>query len=215
MSIGGQLPTCQILPCCGTLCCICGRYTITTPGEELASYFGILPAQDAFGPTDDARPTENLPIVLQDDPNQMVVGHWGYPIRLGGKDKELINVRAESILGKPFFRKAANECRCMILADGYFEWMREGEVKKKFRFTLERQPMAFAGIYQWTAKKLSNEIRPFYSIITSQATGEAATIHDRMPVILPPGHEKSWLIGLFNEKLLAPYEGTLAIRPTA
>jgi putative SOS response-associated peptidase YedK len=209
------LPTCQILPLSGRLCCMCGRYTITTPNEELASYFGILPAKDAFEPTDDARPTANLPLVLQDNPHQMVVGHWGYPIRLGGKDKELINVRAESIMSKPFFRRAANEHRCMILADGYFEWRREGEAKKKFRFTLERQPMAFAGIYQWQAKKLSKEILPFYSIITAEATGEAATIHSRMPLILQPGHEKSWLIETFNEKLLAPFEGTLMIRPTA
>jgi putative SOS response-associated peptidase YedK len=191
---------------------MCGRYTITTPDKELASYFGILPPSERYTPTTDARPTGNLPIVLDNEPSQMVLGHWGYPIKISGNEKELINVRAESILEKPFFQRAAKNHRCIILADGFYEWKKVGGGKsEKYRFTLERRPMAFAGIYQWKTKKLSDKMRPFFSIITVPANVTMKPIHDRMPVILPKGKEMEWISPSAPAAMLLPYAGKLNV----
>jgi putative SOS response-associated peptidase YedK len=188
---------------------MCGRYTITTPTKKMASYFGVIPPSEPFAPNNDARPSQNLPIILDNEPSQMVIGHWGYPIRVDGKDREVINTRVESIREKPFFQRAAKTHRCIILADGFFEWKKIGDKKQKYRFTLERRPMAFAGIYQWKTKKLSDEMRPFFSIITVPANKAMATIHDRMPVILPSGKEKEWITGDLALELLIPFRSKL------
>jgi putative SOS response-associated peptidase YedK len=191
---------------------MCGRYTITTPTKELASYFGIFPPNERLSPNADARPTQNLPIVLDNEPGQMVIGHWGYPIHIGDKEKELINVRAESILEKPMFQRAAKTHRCIILADGFFEWKKTGGKSQKYRFALETRPMAFAGIYMWKSKKLSGEMRPFFSIITVPANKQMSPIHDRMPVILAAGEEKAWITSDVPLKLLEPYSKKLRIK---
>ena len=183
---------------------MCGRYTITTPTKTLASYFGVFPPSEPLVPTDNARPSQNLPIVLDKEPKQMVMGHWGFPITIAGKEKELINVRIESILEKPFFRKAAEEHRCIILADGFFEWKKTGDKSQKYEFTLGRRPMAFAGIYEWRSKNCRNEMRPFFSIITTPAKGTIAPIHDRMPFILSEAHEYFWLTADFSVDMLSP-----------
>jgi putative SOS response-associated peptidase YedK len=183
---------------------MCGRYTITTPTKELARYFEVLPPREAYSPNDDARPSQNLPIVIQDNPKQMVIGHWGYPIRIGSKEKELINVRFESIKEKPMFRRAAETHRCVILADGFFEWKKTGGKSEKYRFTLQHRPMAFAGIFEWRAKTLSDEKRPFFSIITVPANDAMRPIHDRMPFILPEAHEYTWLAADFAPDMLSP-----------
>jgi putative SOS response-associated peptidase YedK len=188
---------------------MCGRYTIVTPTSELARYFGLIPPSEAFKHTDDARPTNDLPIVLENEPNQMVIGHWGFPMKIAGKEKELINVRAESIIEKPYFRKIAEKHRCIILVDGFYEWKRDGKQSQKYKFTLEHGPMAFAGIYEWKTKKLSDEIRPFFSIITTTPNSVVARVHDRMPVILPAGKEKLWIEAAFSTDLLASFTGKL------
>ena len=190
---------------------MCGRYAIVTPTKALAEYFGVFPPKDIFMPTADARPMQNLPIILADEPRQMVIGHWGYPIKVGGKEKELINIRAENIVGKPYFRQVAEKHRCIILADGFFEWKRVGGRAQKYKFTLAKGPMAFAGIYEWKVKQLSDEIRPFFSIITTTPNVVVAPIHDRMPVILPTGNEKGWITTPFSADLLQSYAGKLDV----
>lgn len=176
----------------------------------MASYFGVFPPGEPFAPNDDARPSQNLPIILDNEPKQMVMGHWGYPIHVDGKDRELVNIRAESIMEKPFFQRAVKNHRCIILADGFFEWKKIGGNKKeKYKFALDKRPMAFAGVYQWKTKKLSDEMRPFFSIITVPANKTMTPIHDRMPVILPTGKEKEWITGDLALDLLLPYRSKL------
>ena len=185
---------------------MCGRYTITTPGKELAEYFrATLPA----GPipiNNNAKPTQRLPIILEDEPNQIVMAHWGYPIHIGDTEKELINIRAESIKTKPFFKKAAQKHRCIILADGFYEWKKEADRKRPYKLTVSHSPIAFAGIYKWQQKKLTDEMLPFFSIITVPANDSMKEIHDRMPVILDENNEKAWLTEEFNEAVLRPYK---------
>ena len=110
------------------------------------------------------------------------------------------------------FQRAAKTHRCIILADGFFEWKKEAGKSQKYRFALETRPMAFAGIYTWKTKKLSDEMRPFFSIITVPANKQMAPIHDRMPVILPAGKEKVWITSDASLKLLEPYDKKLLIK---
>jgi len=180
--------------------------------KNLAEYFGVLPPHEAYLVTDDARPSENLPVVLASEPNQIILGHWGYPTEVKGRKKELINIRAESILGKPYFRKAVENHRCIVLADGFYEWKRTGGAREKYRFTLEHRPMAFAGIYEWRTKTLSDAMRPFFSIITVPANKTMSPIHDRMPAILPPGREKEWIAPDGRLELLEPYRNELTVK---
>lgn len=189
---------------------MCGRYTITTPTAELASYFGVLPPTEAYLASADARPSQNLPLVLDNEPTQMVVGHWGYRIKIKGKEKELINVRAENILQKPYWRRIAKQHRCIILADGFYEWTKDS-AHQKFRFTLQAGPMAFAGIYAWEQKKMSDEIRPFFSIITVAANKEMKPIHDRMPAILDQKTAKQWIGEGEPLELLQPFARRMTI----
>lgn len=187
---------------------MCGRYTITTPGKELAEYFratlpaGLIP----ITANTNAKPTQRLPIILEDEPNQIVMGHWGYPLHIGNTEKEVINTRIESLETKPFFKKAAIKHRCIILADGFYEWKTTGGKKQPYKITVNRSPIAFAGIYKWQQKKLSDEMLPFFSIITSPANPFMMDIHDRMPVILNKDQEKKWLDSPFS---LEPLHVTL------
>jgi len=183
---------------------MCGRYTITTPGKKLAEYFkAALPVHPITLNTN-AKPTQNLPIITEEHPDQIVLAHWGYPIHIGAKEKELINVRAESIETKPFFKRAAEHYRCIILADGFYEWKKEPHKKQPYELTVSYAPIAFAGIYALKEKTMSKESIPFFSIITVPANPFMKNIHDRMPVILEHGEEKLWLDN-FDIKMLRPF----------
>ena len=166
---------------------MCGRYTITTPGEKLAEYFKAKLPTGPIPVNTNARPTQRLPVILDEDPNQIVMAHWGYPIHIAGTEKELINVRAESIETKPLFRKAALSHRCIVLADGFYEWKQDAGKKTPYKLTVTYSPIAFAGIYRWQQKKLSDDLLPFFSIITVPSNDSMREIHDRMPVILDQG----------------------------
>ena len=189
---------------------MCGRYSIVTPPKELAAYFGLLPPEEFFKGTPDARPTQTLPIVIDEDPKRIIMGHWGYPMKIGGAEKELINTRTETIKEKPFMRKAAEQHRCIILTDGFYEWKSEADKKQKIKFTYENQPMALAGIYQWKTKSMSDDKMPFFSIITTTPNSDVAPIHDRMPVILS-GDIEAWLRSPMNVDLLVPFSKHLVL----
>ena len=184
---------------------MCGRYTITTPGTKLAQYFDAALPTGPIPINTNARPTQRLPIILNSDPSQIVMAHWGYPIHIGKTEKELINIRAESIETKPFFKRASQQYRCIILADGFYEWKQEDGGKHPYRLTVDFRPIAFAGIYKWQQKKLSDELLSFFSIITVRANDFMRDIHDRMPVILERGHEKEWLSSPESSALLKPF----------
>jgi putative SOS response-associated peptidase YedK len=188
---------------------MCGRYIITTPSEILAKYFKATLPNGPIPIRNNAAPSQMLPVILEDEPNQIVMAHWGYPIHLGKGEKELINIRAESIAEKPFFKKAAQKHRCIILADGFYEWKKELGKNQPYKFTVSHSPIAFAGVFKWQQKKLTDEMLPFFSIITVPANEFMTSIHDRMPVILPEGNEKVWLEKPFSLDELHPFKGKM------
>jgi putative SOS response-associated peptidase YedK len=107
--------------------------------------------------------------------------------------KPIINARAETVATKPFFRDAFKKKRCLVLADGFYEWKRTGKSKVPYRIALKtEEPFAFAGI--WSAIHDAQGIaQPTFAILTTEANTLVAQIHTRMPVILREQDEAAWL----------------------
>jgi putative SOS response-associated peptidase YedK len=166
---------------------MCGRYTQTRDPRELEDRFGVSMPDAARTGRFNIAPTEDIVTVLRprdaERPEARVMrwGLWGKPV---------INVRSESVLEKPSFRKLAGVpgCRCLILADGFYEWLKAEDPKQPkqpFRFTVDDgAPFAFAGLCS----------RDTATILTCAPNELVARIHDRMPVILAGREEEAaWL----------------------
>lgn len=175
---------------------MCGRYSLTTDSETLAEHFQVL-REIRFQPSYNIAPSQKiLNIVELDDGSRKAVNlFWGL-VPSWSKDSKnsahLINARIETIREKPSFRSAFKHRRCLIPADGFFEWQKQEHGKQAFHIHREdRQPFAFAGLWeQW-----QHETETLYTctIITTAASKLMQPIHDRMPVIITPDHYHDWL----------------------
>jgi putative SOS response-associated peptidase YedK len=165
-----------------------------------------------YKPTYNAAPSQGLSVILNEDPGSIVRADWGFvPQWADGREgvKALINARGESVADKPFFRSAFKEHRCLVLADGFYEWRRASKGKVPYRIALRsKEPFAFAGIWSRVQDRSGN-LRSTFAIITTEANQLVKIIHDRMPVILPQEDEEDWLnpqLGLDQAKaMLSPY----------
>src|SRR5579864_5968541 len=175
---------------------MCGRYVITSPPAAIRALFGY-PEQPNFPPRYNVAPTQPIPIVRLDEGRRhFALMRWGL-IPAWVKDPKtfslLINARAESVLDKPAFRNAVRRRRCLIPADGFYEW-RESAGRKQAYFVRRRDgaPFAFAGLYEtWTGP--NGEELDTAAIVTTNANRTLSVIHDRMPVILPAEAFDLWL----------------------
>jgi putative SOS response-associated peptidase YedK len=175
---------------------MCGRYVITSPPAAIRALFGY-PEQPNFPPRYNVAPTQPIPIVrLNEGQRHFALVRWGL-IPGWVKDPKgfslLINARAESVLDKPAFRAAMRRRRCLIPADGFYEW-RETAGRKQAYFVRRRDgaPFAFAGLCEtWTGP--NGEDLDTAAIVTTDANRTLAAIHDRMPVILPDQAFDLWL----------------------
>lgn len=177
---------------------MCGRFTRTRPLEEYAEYFQAAPTQ-ASSPSYNVSPADDiLAVVAEPDQSRHLTWlHWGLvPFWSAGPDRRysMINARAETLAEKPAYRTAFRQHRCLIVADGFYEWQSSGEGKQPFYIRLKSgEPMAFAGLWdQWEAKDGSRSISSA-TIVTTTANARIRPIHDRMPVILPPEAFQPWL----------------------
>lgn len=190
---------------------MCGAFSITYPFKSgwdspfNAGYNFKTP----FTPRFNARPSQDLPAILNTKPDDIQLVNWGIkPKWLKGK--MLINVRDDSLFTKPIFHKNLQQRRCIIPADGFYEWTIENGKKTPFRFILKSKKLfAFAGI--WENDPETNQ--PEFAIITTTPNRLVEKYHNRMPVILPPEREQEWLdvnqdIGLALN-LLSPYPAEL------
>ena len=191
---------------------MCGRFTMTSPWELLKERFEVDIAESEYRLRYNAAPGQDLWVIPQTTPNQAQLYHWGL-VPFWAKDPKignrLINARAETVAEKPAFRTPFRKHRCLVLADGFYEWDKKGAKRVPYRVVLyDKKPFAFAGICDYWKDKDGNELKSF-SIITTDANDLIARIHDRMPVILSRKDEKVWLDpGLdINEatKMLHPY----------
>lgn len=190
---------------------MCGRFTQTQSATELAAVFDLDETPE-WQPRYNIAPTQSIPAIVE--PHHFKQLRWGL-IPAWAKDSsigsKLINARAETVSEKPSFRDAFKRRRCLIVADGYYEWKKQSGKKQPFYFQLKNhQPFAFAGLWErWTSP--DGEPIETCTIITTEANELAATVHDRMPVILNEEHYDRWLDPTFKEaqSLLHPYSSAV------
>ena len=174
---------------------MCGRYTFTqTPDPELV----VLPEgfEIETGPRYNLAPGQFAPVIQQADPEHIHYMRWGL-IPAWARDEKIgykmINARAETLADKPAFRGPVRQSRCLVMADGFYEWKKTGAGKQPFRITLkDESPFYFAGIYDRWHAPIGYEIMTF-SIITTEPNELMTDIHDRMPAILTPDQELIWM----------------------
>jgi putative SOS response-associated peptidase YedK len=191
---------------------MCGRYTLRTPVDTLAERFEIDDTPSSIAASYNVAPTQGVATVLvEDGKRKLEMLHWGL-IPSWADDpsigNRMINARAETVAEKPSFRKAFRNHRCLVLADGFYEWQKTANGKQPYYIRMEDDsPFAFAGL--WESWKNGSEVRSA-TIITTDANDVVAPIHNRMPVILHPEDYELWLDPDFDEKeplstLLKPY----------
>lgn len=176
---------------------MCGRFARTSPVEVFAKLFNAAGIEDVK-PSYNVAPTHSL-LAARKSPDgirELALLHWGLvPFWSTGQDPKytMINARSDSLASKPAYREPFKRRRCLIAADGFFEWKKEGKQKRPYFIRLRGgQPFAFAGLWDhWEA----DDQAPIDSctIITCDANSLVAHIHDRMPVILPPKAYDTWL----------------------
>ena len=175
---------------------MCGRYTITADARQLAFRFGAEPPAGGVTARYNAAPTQQLPVIVNAEPNAIQLLTWGL-VPAWARDKTggtpLINARLETAAVRPSFRDAWRQRRCLVLADGFYEWQRTARGKAPMRIALKsNEPFAFAGLWEeWRGAK-EPALRTF-TILTTTPNDLMAPIHKRMPVILRPGQEAAWL----------------------
>ena len=191
---------------------MCGRYTLRTPVETLVERFEIDEYPSSITPSYNIAPSQGVAAVIAENgKRKLEMLHWGL-IPSWAKDPEvgnkMINARAETVAEKPSYRKAFKERRCLILADGFYEWQKTDSGKQPFYIRMEDEsPFAFAGL--WESWQNGREIRSC-TIITTSPNEVAAQVHNRMPVILHPEDYEMWLDPDFDEReplttLLKPF----------
>jgi len=198
---------------------MCGRYTLTREASELQKTFLLEEFPADWAPRYNIAPGQMAPVITNEAPRRAQLFRWGL-IPSWAKDVaigwRLINARSETVREKPAYRAAFQKRRCLILADGFFEWQRPAGRQAKgvpYYFCLkDKQPFAFAGLWEiWQ----SSEGKIFScTIITTDSNGLVRDVHERMPVILLPESYQLWLDQLppaQHIKLLRPLQSDLIV----
>ena len=175
---------------------MCGRFSLTADLGELARRFEFDGNLLDLEPNYNVAPTQNVLTVIDGENRRGgfirwgLIPHWAKTASIGSR---MINARAETVAQRPAFRDAFRRRRCLVLADGFYEWQRAGSVKKPMRIVMESgEPFAFAGLWAMWRDSEGNRI-PSCTIITTEANDLLRPIHNRMPVILPREMEEFWL----------------------
>jgi putative SOS response-associated peptidase YedK len=177
---------------------MCGRFTLTIDPNHLQEAFPWADIPEDLSPRYNIAPSQPIAVIPNTGDNTVSMYKWGL-IPSWSKDPaigdRMINARAESLAEKPSFRNAYRRRRCLILADGFYEWKQSPSLKSKqpvyIRIKSER-PFAFAGLWEIWKSPDGSEIRSC-TIITTQPNSLLEPIHNRMPVILPPNAYNLWL----------------------
>lgn len=190
---------------------MCGRFQLSVKGKQISERFNVEVFDELYKPNYNCAPSQKLPVITNSQPHSLSYFRWGL-IPFWAKDPKFgyrnINARSETISSKPSFKNAFKKRRCLIPANGFYEW-RKDENKTPFRIFLHDEKLfAIAGIWEaW--KDAENKIINSFSIITTEPNSLCRDIHNRMPVILKPEDELSWLSENNEEslkKLLVPFD---------
>jgi putative SOS response-associated peptidase YedK len=182
---------------------MCGRFTLRTPLTVLARQFefDFDAALAGVGPRFNIAPTQNVLAVRVLKPGakrELVQLHWGL-VPSWAKDAKLaystINARADTVASKPAFRTAFQKRRCLVLADGYYEWLRQGKARQPYFYEVDGgKPFALAGLWEWwQPPDAGGPGLESCSLITTEANELQSQVHDRMPVILGEANYDTWL----------------------
>ena len=179
---------------------MCGRFAFYSPTEAAAALFGVT-GSVAVEPRYNIAPTQYVAAVRNDadEQRELVMLRWGL-VPFWAKEpsigNRMINARAETVAEKPSYRNAYKHRRCLVLADGFYEWRRQGDSKTPYYISLASgDPFALAGLWEnWTDKE-SGESLQTTTLITAEANEFMSPLHHRMPVILDAANATDWLAG--------------------
>jgi putative SOS response-associated peptidase YedK len=192
---------------------MCGRYTLSTPAGRLAEEFQLDSTLE-ITPSYNVAPTQQVAAVLEDEGGRHLkmlrwglVPSWAEDPDIGAR---MINARSETAPEKPSFRSAFRRRRCLIAADGFYEWKRENGGKQPYYFRMQDgRPFAFAGL--WESWDKGDGTLRTCAILTTRANSVLEDIHERMPVILPSDSYNAWLDPDADREelgeLMIPYPG--------
>ncbi len=199
---------------------MCGRYRLSSTEEEVAEFFEAQPTEELH-PRYNIAPSQPVPVIREVGSGRAIsmvrwglVPFWAKDASIGSR---LINGRSETVLDKPSFRSSFAERRCLVPANGFYEWKRAGKVKQAFHFGMEDASLfAFAGLWdRW--KSPEGTILESCTILTTSPNELVRGVHDRMPVILHRNHHDTWLTAPPAERrrlteMLVPFEVELMTR---
>jgi len=190
---------------------MCGRYALKTPVSKLVSHFDLDEAVDVV-PRYNIAPGTDIPTIRHSPEGKRVmhllhwglVPHWAKDPGIGAK---LSNARGETVADKPSFRDAFKRRRCLVPADGFYEWKTEGRQKQPYYFSMKTgEPFALGGVWEsWRAP--DGRILRTCCLITTEPNEIMLPVHDRMPVIVSPDDCEAWLTGEVDDvlDLVRPY----------
>lgn len=176
---------------------MCGRYQTTKEAEEIERIFEAKIDKKIYKKSFNASPSQNLPVIANNDASQVQFFRWGL-IPVWAKDQnigyKMINARIETISEKPTFKNLVNKKRCLVITDGYYEWMETKEGKQPFRICLKDKSLfAYAGLWsEW--KNSEGKIITTFTVITTEAYKSIEHIHKRMPIMLSPVEAYKWIL---------------------
>jgi putative SOS response-associated peptidase YedK len=191
---------------------MCGRYSLNKSKIQLEERFQAEMLPD-FSPRYNIAPTQLVPVITSQSPKGFSFFYWGITPEFGQNkpvSQKLINARAETVKEKISFKSSFEKRRCLIPADGFFEWKKLGKKTKiPYRFTLKDDELfAFAGIWE-EYETVNGESQHTFLILTTSPNKIVEDVHDRMPVILNKNMEKKWLDPYTSEaellEMMNPY----------
>jgi putative SOS response-associated peptidase YedK len=203
---------------------VCGRFAYFSAHEAVVKLFGLAPGSRAIEPRYNIAPTQFVPVVRAGGAGLRelamlywgLVPHWAKEKAIGAR---MINARAETLIEKPSFRTAFRKRRCLVVASGYYEWQATPQGKQPwFIERSDSAPFGMAGLWESWIEKPGEPPLESCAIVTTEASGELALLHHRVPVVLEPGGFSQWLDPGFSDTaaltsmLTAPAAGLMNAR---
>ncbi len=190
---------------------MCGRFSLTLSAEQIAASFGVS-VPEGYRPRYNIAPTQEIIALIADTQGRRfetfrwgLIPHWAKDPKIGNK---LINARAETLFTKPSFHDAARSRRCLIVADGFYEWRQTPKRVPVYVRLKSKEPFGFAGLWDMWRSPEGQPLKTC-TIVTTEPNDLIRPIHDRMPVIVPRELEELWL----DPSPKAPGELARVLRP--
>lgn len=194
---------------------MCGRFTLTTPADQLQKHFNLFTTVDLIARYN-ITPSQDVAVITEDGGQRHLemmrwglIPRWAKDASIGNK---LANARGETVAEKPSFKAAFRKRRCLVPADGYYEWKKEGKGKQPYWFHRDGGlPLALAGLWETWRDRDADRTLTTVALITTEPNALAAQVHSRMPVLIGEADWGLWLDPRSDlaraEALIRPWEG--------